>query len=149
MKNREKYPNIDDALKAFKEHKKEHNCDCTFETWLDVDEDKINALLGASTFGPVGLAAAFLAFGRAKSKAEKTTSAGIEETIKHITNVECPICHGKNGEIDNGLFIPSFICPDCGAYVGINKAHAKTPFLGLDSFKSFIADLCTKNSKKD
>jgi endogenous inhibitor of DNA gyrase (YacG/DUF329 family) len=149
MKNREKYPNTDEALKAFEKHKKECNCDCTFETWLDVDEDKIDALLGASTFGPVGLAAAFLAFSRAKSKAEKTTSAGVEELSKHITNVECPICHGKNGKIDSGLFIPSFSCPDCGAYVGINKTSAKTPFLGLDSFKSFIADLCTKNSKKD
>ena len=148
MKNREKYPNIDDALKAFKEHKKEHNCNCTFETWLDVDEDKINALLGASTFGPVGLAAAFLAFGRAKSKAEKTTSAGIEETIKHITNVECPFCHQKNGRISADLY-PDFYCPDCDLLIAKRQFIRMSSNVDVGTFKSWFDKLTVPAPKKD
>lgn len=69
-----------------------------------------------------------------------------------LTNFECPICHCKNGEIRNGPFIPSFTCPDCGAYVGVGVAGKITKgadsTISLENFRSFIADLCKKNNAK-
>jgi hypothetical protein len=144
MKNREKYPNTDDALKAFKEHNKVCDCGCSFEEWLDKEAPSglnmaIAGVLLGSLFGEI--------IGAKDKPADKESEKRSNDD--ELTDVECPICHGKNGIIDNRLFIPSFICPDCGAYVGFNKARAKTMPLGLDGFKSFLADLCTKNSKKD
>ena len=145
MKNREKYPNIDDALKAFEKHNKVCNCGCSFEEWLDKENPSllnmgIAGILLGSLFGEI--------VDGAKGKSadmedEKRSSDG------KITGVECPICHGKHGKFDDGLFIPFFTCPDCGAYVGINEIREKPTPLGLDGFKSFIADLCKKNNKKD
>ena len=146
MKNREKYPNTDDALKAFEKHNKVCDCGCSFEEWLDKENPSlpnmaIAGILVSSLFGQTI---------DAKDKpADKESEKPSNDDI--LTNVECPICHGKNGEIDNGLFIPSFTCPDCGAYVGITKRITKgiaSP-VSLKDFKSFIADLCTKNIKKD
>lgn len=31
MTNKEKYPNVDDAMKAFKEHKEKYGCNCISE----------------------------------------------------------------------------------------------------------------------
>jgi hypothetical protein len=140
MKNREKYPNIDDALKAFEEHNKVCDCGCSFEEWLNKEApSKLNIVAGVLLSS---------LFGEIKDKpADKESEKPSNDDV--LTNVECPICHCKNGKIDNGLFIPSFTCPDCGAYVGINKKITKRGVPTVSDFKSFIADLCTKNSKKD
>lgn len=146
MKNREKYPNTDEAMKAWRKHKDETGCPCSFEDWLDTETPSIaNAAIAG-----ILVSSLFREIIGAKDKpadkeSEKRSNDGV------LTGVECPICHGKNGEIDNGFFIPSFTCPDCGAYVGITKRISKgivSP-VSLKDFKSFIADLCKKNSKKD
>ena len=145
MKNREKYPNTDDALKAFEKHNKVCDCGCSFEEWLDKEApSKLNIVAGvllSSLFGEI-----IDAKDKPANKESEKPSNDDE-----LTNVECPICHSKNGKIDNDHFIPAFICPDCGAFVGVTKRITKgiaSP-VSLKDFKSFIADLCTKNSKKD
>lgn len=153
MKNREKYPNTDDALKAFEEHNKVCDCGCSFEEWLDKENPSlpnmaIAGILLGSLFGEIVGAKDKPADNKPVDKeSEKPSNDDV------LTNVECPICHCKNGKIDNGLFIPSFTCPDCGAYVGVSDAKKITKgadlTISLKSFKSFIADLCTKNNKKD
>ena len=141
MKNREKYPHIDEALKAFKEHNEVCDCGCSFEEWLEKDDPSpVNAaitgiLLGSLLGGIVG------SKGKPADKDNEKPS-----NDDRINDVECPICHGKHGVID-AFLVPSFKCPDCGAYIG---AKAKSlSILSLDGFNSFIADLCKKNNRKD
>lgn len=142
MKNREKYPNTDDALKAFEEHNKVCDCGCSFEEWLDREDSSglnmaiVGVLLG-SLLGEV--------IGAKDKPADKENKEPSDDD--KLTGVECPICHGKNGKIDNDLFIPSFDCPDCGAYISVGS-KARDDALGTEGFKSFIADLCTKNNAK-
>lgn len=142
MTNKEKHPNTDDALKAFEEHNKHCDCGCSFEEWLDIDPDEIPVGFG---FAALGLALLSRITKDAKQKSEPT---GDEKKPDEAGDIECPICHGKSGKIDCES-IPCFTCPDCGAYIGVNDISAKTTFLGLDGFKSFITDLCKKNNAKD
>lgn len=161
MKNREKYPKIDDAVKAYEEHKKECNCDCSFTDWLDFDEDKgkefkneLNGSFAASLLGSIGFGLlAGLGHRRdkdAKPKSDSEKSKPDESNGGEPEGVECPICHGKNAKID-GFLAPSLACPDCGCFIGVaNSLLEKEPKLRSDAkaFKSFIADLCTKNNAK-
>lgn len=128
MTNKEKYPNVDDAMKAFKEHKEKYGCNCTFEKWLDTDEEEIKRkakdIFSASSISSLLLAAILK-----------------EETP--INGVECPICHSKDGYIKNGIE-PGFVCDSCGIFLakkGIN------PGLPTSDFKEFLSDLCKKNKK--
>jgi len=144
MKNREKYPNTDDALKAFEEHNKVCDCGCSFEEWLDKENPSslnmaIAGLLLGSLFGEI--------VGAKDKPADKESEKRSNDDV--LTNVECPICHSKNGKINRGRFLPSFTCPDCNAFVGLSKKGFDLLPHSFDGFKSFIADLCMKNSKKD
>lgn len=147
MKNREKYPNNDDALKAFEKHNKVCDCGCSFEEWLDKENPSlpnmaIAGILLGSLFGEI--------IGAKDKPANKENKKPSNDDKP--TGVECPICHCKNGEIDNSPFIPSFTCPDCGAFVGVGVAGKITKgadsTISLENFKSFIADLCKKNNAK-
>ncbi len=128
MTNKEKYPNVDDAMKAFKEHKEKHGCDCAFEEWLDTDEDAIKR--EAKKFFSKSLFSSLL-FGTIFK--DETATNG----------VECPICHSKEGHIKDEIF-PFFTCDSCGIYLS-----AKILNLGLSTsdFKEFLSDLCKKNKK--
>ena len=146
MKNREKYPNTDDALKAFEKHNKVCDCGCSFEEWLDKEDPSLPNMAIAGVlldllFGIVG------AQDKPANKENKEPS-----NDDKLADVECPICHGKNGKVKAGVFTPFFICPDCGSFVGVNEDYSKKHRdlkSSVETFKSFIADLCTKNLKKD
>ena len=148
MKNREKYPNTEDALKAFEEHNKHGNCGATFEEWLDHDPEEVPVGL---KFAAVGLALlSRMAKDTEKTAERKPESTGDEKKPDEAGDIECPICHGKNAKIDKFLS-PHFTCPDCGSYIGATASLVeKEPYLIYDAkaFKSFIADLCTKNNAK-
>ena len=152
MKNREKHPNTDDALKAFEKHNKVCDCGCSFEEWLDKEAPSglnmaIAGILLGSLFGEIIGAKDKPADNKPADKENKKPSNDGKPT-----GVECPVCHCKNGEINDGPFIPSFTCPDCGAYVGVGVNEKITKgadsTISLKDFKSFIADLRTKNNAK-
>ena len=160
MKNKEKYPNTDDALKAFEEHKKKCNCDCTFEDWLDLDEDKtkefvdkLDGLFAASLLGPIGLGLLAGLKRRqdkdAKPKSDSAKSKPGEGNGDEIKGVECPLCHGKNGRID-GYFFPGFRCPDCDALISKRTDVVRAPFgnSSPDEFKAWFGKL-TSAAKKN
>ena len=112
MKNREKYPNTDDALKAFEEYNKVCDCGCSFEEWLNKENPSlpnmaIAGILLGSLFGEI--------IGAKDKPTDKESEKRSNDDV--LTNVECPICHSKNGKIDGGMFLPSFTCPDCNAFV--------------------------------
>lgn len=130
MTNKEKYPNIDDAIKAFREHKEEHSCDCSFEKWLNTDEEELKRKAKKNFSEAMFASLLFAAFTKDKENAP-------------INGVECPICHSKDGRIKNGLE-PGFICDSCGIFLskdGIN------PRLSTSDFKEFLSELCKKNKK--
>ena len=143
MKNREKYPNTEDALKAFEKHNKVCGCGCSFEEWLDKEAPSVlnmavaGVLLGSLSGKIVGT----------KDKpADRESEKPSNDDV--LTNVECPICHSKNGKIDGGMFLPSFTCPDCKAFVGVSRKGFGLLPPSFEEFKSFMADLCTKNNAK-
>ena len=150
MKNREKYPNTDEAMKAWRKHKDETGCPCSFGDWLDNDP---------ADFPLNGIASAFIAMSLAahldkelQESATTTERKPTERKPESHEGVECPICHGKNGKVEAGLFYPFFACPDCGSYVGVDDDYRKkhpSILSSCECFKSYIADLCKKNSKKD
>jgi hypothetical protein len=126
MTNKEKYPNVDEAMKAFKEHKEEHGCNCSFEKWLITDEEEVK-----KNFSEVMLASLLFA------------TLFKDKENAPINGVECPICHSKDGRIKNGIE-PGFICDSCGIFLskdGIN------PRLSTSDFKEFLSELCKKNKK--
>ena len=140
MTNKEKYPNVDDAMKAFKEHKEKCGYDCTFEKWLDTDEDAIKR--EAKKFFSKSLFSSLL-FGAIFKDLTNETLPKINKDETSINGVECPICHSKEGHIKDGLE-PVFICDSCGIFLskrGINLG------LSTSDFKEFLSDLCKKNKK--
>ena len=140
MTNKEKYPNVDDAMKAFKEHKEKHGCDCAFDEWLDTDEDAIKR--EAKKFFSKSLFSSLL-FGAIYKDLTDETLPKINKDETSTNGVECPICHSKEGHIKDEIF-PSFTCDSCGIYLS-----TKIPNLGLSTsdFKEFLSDLCKKNKK--
>lgn len=153
MKNREKYPNTDDAVKAYEEHKKECNCGCTFEDWLDLDDDKIKEfmdeldnLFAASLFGPIGLG--WLA-GLKRRQADSEKPAEPTADKSKSGDIECPLCHGKRGYFRTGIFT-DFYCPDCDAQIYKRTDVERAPFdsSSPDEFKSWL-DKFTSAAKKD
>ena len=145
MTNKEKYPNVYDAMKAFKEHKEKHGCDCAFDEWLDTDEDAIKR--EAKKFFSKSLFSSLLFGAIYKDLTDETlpkiNKPKINKDETSTNGVECPICHGKEGHIKDGIF-PSFTCDSCGIYLS-----TKITNLGLSTsdFKEFLSDLCKKNKK--
>lgn len=149
MTNKEKYPNTDDAIKAFKKHNKCCDCGCTFEEWLKKDAAPSN--LGKSIAGVmlgsllldrlvVGVRRAAEDEANGKSKPDKPSDGD------ELTGIECPVCHGKNTKVAMGRYEPYFCCRECDTIImkdGINFD------MSIADFRSFIADLCKKNCKKD
>ena len=140
MTKKEKYTNVDDAMKAFKEHKEKYDCDCTFEKWLDTDEHELKReakeALSKSLFSSLLFGAVF------KDLTNKTLSKTNKDEVS-TNGVECPICHSKDSHIKYGLE-PGLICDSCGIVLmksGIN------PGLPTSYFKEFLSDLCKKNKK--
>ena len=149
MKNKEKYPNTDDALKAFAEHNKHCKCGCSFEEWLDMDDSPRMRDLGAAF---AGMVAGSLLLGGLVDNIRNDAKGGNkpeepkpEKPLddKVITGVECPICHGTNGEI-SGFIEPMFWCNDCDVVI---SKRGMNPALKNTELSSLIAILCTKNKK--
>ena len=155
MKNKEKYPNTNDALKAFAEHNKHCNCGCTFEEWLDREDTPsgIGKSIAGMILGSLMLGELVDDLRRAakeEASAKHSDPKPEKPSVDKLTGVECPICHGKNATVQK-IICPFFECPDCGSYIGItNSLSDKEPNLRNDTkaFTSFIADLCTKNNAK-
>lgn len=151
MKNKEKYPNTDDALKAFAEHNKHCKCGCSFEVWLDMDDSPRMRKLGAAFAGM--MAGSLILGGLVDSLGDAVKGGNKHEEPKpekplddeRITGVECPICHSKNGRIETCFVGSYFVCEDCKAFIDREVKSGKLKSIA-DS-KSFIADLCTKNKK--
>ena len=137
--NKEKYPNTDDALAAWKKHREECKCDCEFESWLKqpCDEDIEKAVKDMPRelcLALAGLAAGSLVADALKMrfKDEKPKDGTDCET----DGVKCPMCGGGNGEIEQ-IFKPDFHCPDCGVFIGNAR------FNDTQSFREWLSR-CTK-----
>lgn len=140
MTNEEKYPKTEDALAAFRKHKEECKCDCTFDSWLKMpcDDDMKKAIKEM----PKGFGMA-LARMLAGTLVADALEKGLADTPKTVAdenaNIECPLCHKKNGKID-GVFAPVFECPDCGVIMGYN---------GVDDNDALAKWLSQFNKKQD
>ena len=153
MTNKEKYPNTDDAIKAFNKHNKCCDCGCTFEEWLKKDAAPSNlgksiagVMLGSLLLGGlvVGVRCAAEDEANGKSKPDKPSDGD------ELTGIECPVCHGKNGEIDDvGFLGVTFVCKDCGIYLDRSTRVTGKSLSSVSDAKLFLADLCKKNCKKD
>lgn len=121
MTNEEKYPKTEDALTAFKKHKEDCKCDCTFDSWLKTpcDDDLKKAIkempkgLGMTLAGL--LAGTLVADALEKGLADKPKTVADENA-----DIECPLCHRRRGRID-GMIVDTFHCPDCGAIISCDK----------------------------
>ena len=118
--NKEKYPNTDDALAAWKKHREECKCDCKFESWLKqpCDEEIENAAkdmprgLGLALAGLVACSLVADAInGRFKDEKPKDGADGETDGLK------CPLCGGEHVVIDNSFYTPSLECSDCKASI--------------------------------
>lgn len=120
--NREKYPNTDDALAAFKKHKEECKCDYTFDKWLKMPcEDDFKKALGDMPIGMLitGMLAASIFANRKRD----------DESGEAVDGIECPLCHKKNGRI-RGILAQHFVCPDCNAIIANREIdNDKDPFV--------------------
>lgn len=160
MKNKDKYPNTDEAMAAYKKHRDEHKCDCTLEDWLNLDEEEMrrfnkklkSAMMFSLFAGSLSSLRAILKDAEekhgkdCKDKAEPKKSSDNDE----LTGIECPVCHGKNGEIDDvGFMGVTFVCKDCGIYLDRSTRVTGKALSSVSDAKLFLADLCKKNCKKD
>lgn len=145
MKNRERYPNTEDALKAWHKHRDEDDCRCSFQLWLESDPD--SELPADLAFAAVGLA---LLEGL-KMKKREAKEAKKEEPAKpeETGDIECPICHGKHGRIKEGFIYPDFYCPDCDALITKKGYVEKAPFIksNITEFKAWFGKMTA--AKKD
>lgn len=153
MTNKEKYPNTDDAIKAFKKHNKCCDCGCTFEEWLKKDaapsnlgKSIVGVMLGYLPFGGLVVRLIFRGASDANGKSKPDKPSDGDEP----TGIECPVCHGKNGEIDDvGFLGVTFVCKDCGIYLDRSTRVTGKSLSSVSDAKLFLADLCKKNCKKD
>lgn len=116
--NKEKYPNADDALAAWKKHREECRCDCKFESWLKQPCDEEIEKAAKDMPRGLGLALAGLVAGsliadaiKRRFKDEKPKDGADGET----DGMKCPLCGGEHGKI--GTLTPIFWCTDCGAVI--------------------------------
>lgn len=123
MTNEEKYPKTEDALAAFKKHKEDCKCDCTFDSWLKMPcDDDMKKAIKEMPKG-FGMALAGMLAGTLVADALKKGLADTPKTVAdENANIECPLCHKKNGKI-GGVFAPVFKCPDCGAIIGDRSSN--------------------------
>lgn len=125
--NKEKYPNTDEALAAWKNHREECKCDCKFESWLKQPcDEEIKKYVKDMPKG-VGVAIAGLFAGlvvgnvladlaeAAKERGPKGEPDDAKADDKR-DGLKCPLCGGEHGEI-GGFFHPLFMCPDCHAAI--------------------------------
>lgn len=144
MKNREKYPNTDDALKAFEKHNKVCDCGCSFEEWLDKENPSlpnmaIAGILLGSLFGQT--------IGTKDKPADKENKGPSNDD--ELTDVECPFCHLKNGIIRSGMF-PDFYCPYCDLIIVKRSIVDRPSFTtNISTFKSWFDKLTVPAPKKD
>lgn len=151
MKNSEKYTDIASARKAYDKHKLDNDCNCSFEKWLDTDEDKIEeAIKGIRR----NLSASILTAGIGRmlgggrkngiSSLLEDLSKFLDEEYKDVP-VECPICHSKNASIDTKPPAPTFKCDDCHTFIGKHGSITHD----VSEFKTWIEELCKKNNAKN
>lgn len=127
MTNKEKYPKTEDALAAFRKHKEECKCDCTFDLWLKMPcDEEVRSGKAMMMVGLAGLSL-FNALSKGVFDGKDEESTGKESTGNSLNGIECPVCHKKNGKI-GGLFIPIFKCPDCGAAISRKEIEDKDAF---------------------
>lgn len=133
--NKEKYPNTDDAISAWKKHREECRCDCKFESWLKQPCDE--EIEKAAKDMPKGLGLAFAGLvacslvadaikGRFKDEKPKDGADGETDGLK------CPLCGGEHGEI-GGIFRPRFMCPDCHAVISKSNDDSEKSLRALIS----------------
>lgn len=136
--NREKYPNTDDALAAWKKHREECKCDCEFDDWLKAPcaEDIKEAIKSMPT--GISMTIAGLLAGSIMSAALKARMGKKEESASDnekpdnekpddAESIECPICHKKNGYIKEGMFYAYFKCRDCGVSIAYQGEGSSAP----------------------
>lgn len=130
MTNKEKYPNTDDALAAFKKHKEDCKCDCTFDKFLyQPCDEEIEKAIKDMPKG-FGMSLAGILVGTLVADALENGLADTQKTVAdENADIECPLCHKKNGKITS-VFTPMFKCPDCGAAISSTKIEDKEAFAG-------------------
>lgn len=134
--NKEKYPNTDDALAAWKKHREECKCDCEFDSWLELpcDEEIEKAAkdmprgLGLALAGLVACSLVRDAI-KGSFKDEKPKDGADGET----DGGKCPLCGGGNGKI--GTLATIFWCPDCGATI------SKSNCFDVEEFREWYSGL--------
>ena len=122
MKNKEKYPKTEDAVKAYEEHKKRCKCDCTFDEWLDVDMDaakeeiasKLAGLVTGAIFAPLLLGGMLKGGDKAGDKLKENPDVG--------DLGKCPVCGGAV-KLETTI-VDTIDCPDCGMHFGMNKGDS-------------------------
>ena len=137
--NKEKYPNTNDALAAFRKHKEECKCDCTFDGWLGQPcDEEIEKAIKDKGFG---MALAGMLAGRLVAGA---LEKGLSDTPKTVADendgIECPLCHKKNGRIQ-GILAQHFACPDCNAIITNREIESDN-----DAFAKWLSQF---NRKQD
>ena len=154
MKNREKHPNTDDALKAFEEHNKHCKCGATFEEWLDFDPDEILVGLKFAAFGLALLSRLEKDAEKAAERKPETSgderkpeTSGDEKKSDEAGDIECPFCHGKHGRFIDGSLFPDFHCPDCDVLIAKKSSVDKSGIISLAKFKTWFANITTSAAK--
>lgn len=129
MTNEEKYPKTEDALAAFRKHKEEHKCDCTFDSWMEMPcDEEIKKAIKDMPKG-FGTSLVGIMVGTLVADALKKGLADTPKTVAdENAGIECPLCHKKNGKI-GGILTPVFKCPDCGAIIGCKKIEDEDAFV--------------------
>lgn len=116
--NKEKFPNTDDALAAWKKHREECKCDCKFESWLKQPCDKEIENAVKDMPRGLGLTLAGLVAGNLVADAIRrrfNDERPKDDADGETDGLKCPLCGGEHGEI--GIMTPMFMCPDCGALI--------------------------------
>jgi len=121
--NKEKYPDTDDALAAWKKHREECKCNCAFDKWLKMPyDDDIKKAINETPQGFGMVLAGMLAGTLVADALEKGLADAPKTVADENTDIECPLCHGRRGRID-GMIVNTFHCPDCGAIIGCDKGR--------------------------
>ena len=144
MKNREKYPNIDDAMKAWRKHKDESGCPCSFETWLDNDPYSLDGKTGILT-ALVGMTFLHDLLSKEKDADAKPFEPPADKpNDDERGDIECPLCHGKHGKINEGVFFTEFVCPDCDARIANKVMVRYSSSFTMDEFKAWFSKFSAK-----
>lgn len=125
--NKEKFPNTDDALAAWKKHREECKCDCKFESWLKQPcDEEIKKYVKNMSEGMDGGSGELVSAGlytmkilidlaEAVKEREPKGKPDDAEADDKRDGLKCPLCGGEHGRF--GIMTPIFVCPDCGAVI--------------------------------